>query len=85
MCGIFGVMASSPERLPVARLQALTRKLFLQSQTRGKDASGVVGLLGDSILVHKEAQMAAHLLKSAAFAQVLDEATRAYTGGAAYV
>ena len=75
MCGIFGVIARSNERLSGNQLDALTRKLFLQSQTRGKDASGVLCVLDDTILVHKEARMAAHLLRSDAFAKVMSSGT----------
>ena len=85
MCGIFGVMASSSGGLPVERLQALTRTLFLKSQTRGKDASGVVGVLDADILVHKEARMAAHLLKSPGFSEVLTAASARYSGGGMFV
>ena len=85
MCGIFGVIARSNERLSGHQLDALTRKLFLQSQTRGKDASGVLCVLDDTVLVHKEARMAAHLLRSDAFAKVMARAQAGYAAGQAYV
>jgi hypothetical protein len=85
MCGIFGLIASAPDKVPASTLDHLVRKLFEQSETRGKDAAGVVAVNDEQILAYKEARRAALMLKSRPFAEVLAQAKRSYGEGKAFV
>jgi glucosamine--fructose-6-phosphate aminotransferase (isomerizing) len=85
MCGIFGLIASAPDKVPASTLGHLVRKLFEQSETRGKDAAGVVAVNDEQILTYKEARRATLMLKSRHFADVLAQAKRIYGEGKAFV
>ncbi len=85
MCGIFGLIANAPAQLPAATLQALACRLFKQSETRGKDASGIVAVSEAEILIYKEARRASMMLKSRPFAELLAKAGRYYQDGQAFV
>lgn len=61
MCGIFGYVSSNEQDLSIKNI---SRKLFLLSESRGKDASGFA-LVGDqTIKVFKKAVAASSLVKS---------------------
>jgi glucosamine--fructose-6-phosphate aminotransferase (isomerizing) len=85
MCGIFGIVAHLSHQLPASALQRLTTTLFEKSETRGKDASGIVAVSDQQILVHKEPRRARQMLKSRQFAEVLAHAVQQYGTGKAFV
>ncbi|MBV5338217.1 MAG: hypothetical protein J0665_01475 [Deltaproteobacteria bacterium] len=84
MCGIFGLIASAQSKVPTGTLNRLVRKLFEQSETRGKDASGVLVIDEDEIVIYKQARRASHMLKTLHFAEVLAQAERSYGDGKAF-
>lgn len=81
MCGIFGVVASNNSKISANSLNRLMKKLFEQSETRGKDASGVLAIVSDEILIFKQAQRASVMLKTQSFAEVMDHAQRSFVAG----
>jgi glutamine---fructose-6-phosphate transaminase (isomerizing) len=81
MCGIFGVVASDNNKISVRTLNRLVKKLFEQSETRGKDASGVLAVDLDEILIFKQAQRASVMLKTRSFAKVMDHAEQSFGAG----
>ena len=85
MCGIFGIVACSPEKVPASALRTLASSLFQHSEARGKDASGVLAVGAGEILIHKEPRRARHMLRSPRYAEVLSVAERQYEAGEAFV
>ncbi len=60
MCGIFGVVATHEAE----RTQDLLRALFVLSESRGKEASGIAGIAGDTISVLKSPVPSTELLRT---------------------
>src|SRR3990167_10106420 len=61
MCGIFGIVTknvTSP-----ASLRLLVDSLFLLSESRGKEASGLAFLAGDKISIYKQPLRSRKLIK----------------------
>ncbi|HAM88654.1 MAG: Glutamine amidotransferase class-II [Candidatus Falkowbacteria bacterium GW2011_GWC2_38_22] len=54
MCGIFGVIANKNSDISSAQLSKIVKKLFILSESRGKDASGISFFYGDNIDVYKK-------------------------------
>jgi glucosamine--fructose-6-phosphate aminotransferase (isomerizing) len=84
MCGIFGLIASPKSTVSLAALEKLGRRLFQLSETRGKDASGILAITDTEILVYKDAERAAQLLKRPAFAEVINHASTQFRRGGAF-
>jgi glucosamine--fructose-6-phosphate aminotransferase (isomerizing) len=74
MCGIFGVMIGKEARLGLRDLDALLSRLFLLSESRGKEAAGLAVRRGDSLRVHRQAVAASAMLRSKAYRDFLAEA-----------
>jgi hypothetical protein len=85
MCGIFGLIACPPAQISSVTLQRLAHRLFEQSETRGKDASGIVTVNDAEILIYKEPQRASDMMKSRPFVEVMAEASQHYGDGQAFV
>ncbi|WP_326541322.1 hypothetical protein [Pseudorhodoferax sp.] len=66
-------------------MKQLTTTLFEKSEARGKDASGIVAVSDQQILVHKEPRRARQMLRSPQFAEVLALAAHQYETGKAFV
>lgn len=86
MCGVFGVVAFNPgDEVPVRRLEHAIRTGLRLSESRGKDASGLVALTGTGAVVAKAPVRGAQLLRGRAARQVLAEARFAAEQGHPYV
>ncbi len=72
MCGIFGISLSSNSQFSDKQFRSVVRKLFILSESRGKEASGLAGTVTDKILVHKSPQTASELVKSNSFREVIN-------------
>ncbi|MBI3443809.1 MAG: hypothetical protein HY055_00185, partial [Magnetospirillum sp.] len=79
MCGIFGIIASPQAGMTRALLEAQAERLFLLSESRGKEAAGLALLADNTIRVHKEAIAASAMMKGAAYRALF--ATLAEAGG----
>lgn len=71
MCGIFGVIAD-PRDMPRERLERAVERLFLLSETRGKESAGIALVLPDAVAFQKSAVRPKHFLRSAHFRTFLD-------------
>ena len=73
MCGIFGVVASNESSADLWQLRELTKKLFILSESRGKESSGVAlrGRKGISIL--KSQRSASELVESEAYIKLFSK------------
>ncbi len=84
MCGVFGAVALGP--LPtgqVARLERAISTALRLSETRGKDASGILARTPDGVMVAKSPQRGARLRRTREYREVLGAArATARTDGA---
>jgi glucosamine--fructose-6-phosphate aminotransferase (isomerizing) len=71
MCGIFGFIATPTSTFEASQLPKLLERLFLLSESRGKDSSGVVLANEQRIQVFKRPQRARDLIRSAQYHQEL--------------
>lgn len=74
MCGIFGLVPGPGTRFTQPLLRRAVEKLFLLSENRGKEASGLAIRGRDDLLVHRVPFAASKLLKTNAFARIMDTA-----------
>ena len=73
MCGIFGIIIGNKANFDESQLTKLWQKLFLLSESRGKEAAGVC-LRSDHIDVYKAASSAKDLLKSKEYRLLFNKA-----------
>lgn len=73
MCGIFGFTASKHSTFERQHLSQLLNRLFVLSEKRGKDASGLAVLEADRISVLKRPQRARTLVNSSDYASLLSQ------------
>lgn len=76
MCGIFGIVVPSGSSMPKAALESMVTELFLLSESRGKEASGMAVLEGDSIRVLKRATPASELRKTREYREMFSDTDR---------
>ena len=72
MCGIFGVIARPDPELSVSGIKMVMDKLFLLSESRGKEAAGIAYLNPDSIYVAKYAETASQVIKRKTYKDIFD-------------
>ncbi|MBK9075416.1 MAG: hypothetical protein IPL77_10625 [Flavobacteriales bacterium] len=84
MCGIFGIIAKSGSGLDQASAEQAVHELFVLSETRGKESSGIAirNAVDATIHVTKDDVPATDLIRSAAYRTFLDKAlVPAFQGG----
>ncbi|MCB9200813.1 MAG: hypothetical protein H6596_10040 [Flavobacteriales bacterium] len=76
MCGIFGILAKAEADLPRPLLETAIRELFILSETRGKESSGIAvrGSADRTLHVTKDDIPASELIRSAEYRRFLDKA-----------
>ncbi len=74
MCGIFGIAFNQGSGLGPDQFYQGLRDLFLFSESRGKEASGLAALHRDGIEVLKSHRPASHLVRGPEYARLLDRA-----------
>ncbi len=72
MCGIFGVIARTDPDLPISKIKVAIDKLFLLSESRGKEAAGIAYLNPESIYVAKYAETASQVIKKNIYKEIFD-------------
>lgn len=72
MCGIWGI-SDMGSNIPRQKLTRIIKKLMVLSETRGKDASGIAVMQGDSLCVLRKAKSSHELLKDIEFIQYLEQ------------
>jgi glucosamine--fructose-6-phosphate aminotransferase (isomerizing) len=85
MCGIFGVIAVDPEAVRLRRLERAVATALRRSESRGKDASGVLVWAPEGVTVAKHPYRGARLLRSEGYRSVLAGARRAAVTGSGFV
>lgn len=71
MCGIFGVITNSSSSIASVTRHQLLKSLFLLSESRGKEASGVFTLEGSKLNVFKSSLNSSSFIKTGEFLQIL--------------
>ncbi len=76
MCGIFGIIAKSGAGLDRSLTEQVMRELFVLSESRGKESSGIAirDAVGRTIHVTKDDVPATDLIRSEAYRSFLDQA-----------
>ena len=86
MCGVFGVVARAPGEGPMLdRLERAVAIALLRSESRGKDASGVLARTPEGIVIAKEPERGARLRRRKSYQNVMDAARQASGSGSAFV
>lgn len=86
MCGVFGVVALDPTAaLTPRRLERVVARALRRSESRGKDASGVLALTPDGLTIAKQPVRGARLLRTAPYRQVVGRARTAASDGSPFV
>lgn len=70
MCGILGIVSSPKCFLGQKQILAVSKKLFILSESRGKEASGFAAMRNDEVVVYKTAFPANQMVKSEAYRSV---------------
>lgn len=73
MCGIFGVVSSDPEAIGRRRLASMVRRLFLLSESRGREASGLCVEAGGRLHVLKCPLTASQFTRTPAYRELVRE------------
>lgn len=73
MCGIFGFIANEKTEFDVSNLGSLTKQLFLLSESRGKDSSGLVLINDTDIKILKRPHQARNLVRSNEYQKLISE------------
>ncbi len=71
MCGIFGVVGRPSTD---ADIQAKIQNLFIRSESRGKEASGLFAVLPEKIVIFKSPERASKMIKGSLFGEFLTRA-----------
>lgn len=72
MCGIFGLVSGPGTHFTQPLLRQAIERLFLLSENRGKEASGLAVRGRDDLIVHRAPFAASRLLKTKAYARIMD-------------
>lgn len=72
MCGIAGILLGKNSRYPKSLLKATINNLFLLSELRGREASGIAALTGNNIIVYKKSLPASRLIQCSGYKQMID-------------
>ena len=72
MCGIFGIVASANSGWSARSVRAGVDRLFLLSESRGKEAAGLALRASDAIHVLRQPLAASAMLRTTQYAQVFD-------------
>lgn len=75
MCGIFGLVAAERDATPADTLRDTIRRLYLLSETRGKESAGLAAVAGDQIHILKQPIPASQFIKTRAYEQVMRDVT----------
>lgn len=71
MCGIFGIVISNPDACAFANITPATNDLLLLSESRGKEAAGILTRVHTDIHVYKEPVGARSFLQSETYRRLL--------------
>jgi hypothetical protein len=81
MCGIFGVCVAAESPLNQRMISKIVKKLFLLSESRGKEAAGLAIRSAESISVHKEAVSASKMVAGKRYRTFLEKELSTERGG----
>jgi glutamine phosphoribosylpyrophosphate amidotransferase len=82
MCGIFGLAVAAGHGFDRAEWDRAIRRLFLLSESRGKEAAGIAVATAEKIVVHKDSVSASQMLKTKDYDRAIANALNGHFGGA---
>ena len=74
MCGIFGLTIRDASGWKISSIKDISRKLFLLSESRGKEASGVSVSNHESLVTYKDAVPASRFIHDKTYHQIIGKA-----------
>jgi glutamine---fructose-6-phosphate transaminase (isomerizing) len=81
MCGIFGIAFNESSGLAAGQVREILKDLFLFSESRGKEASGLAAIHPQRIEVLKSHQPASALLRGQEYGRLLKQSLGSAAGG----
>lgn len=73
MCGIFGISYNLTSKMTPLETRKIMDHLFHYSQSRGKEASGILLKSGDNLVVYKDTIMGDRFIKTDKYASLFDK------------
>ena len=73
MCGIFGVLTASGATLDTVKLHALIDRLFILSETRGREAAGLALRNAGQISIYKSAVEASRMIRDPQYRTLVNQ------------
>jgi len=67
MCGIFGIVYRPSDRVAGSDIRSLLNDLFCYSQSRGKEASGLLFRSGEDLAIHKSTLSGTRFIKTSEY------------------
>jgi asparagine synthetase B (glutamine-hydrolysing) len=81
MCGIFGIVLPDIRKQDVSSLRDAIKRLFILSESRGKEAAGLAVLSNNKAHIYKEATSASDMIASDRYKGFLSNALNCSTNG----
>jgi len=81
MCGIFGLAVKTGHPLDRRGFDAALRRLFLLSESRGKEAAGIALASAAKLVVHKDSVAASDMLKTEEYRVAVEKGAFPYFSG----
>jgi asparagine synthetase B (glutamine-hydrolysing) len=83
MCGIFGIALRRGHSLDRSGYETALKKLFLLSESRGKEAAGIALASASKLVVHKDSVAASAMLRTPEYAGAVNEGITPFFSGSA--
>jgi asparagine synthetase B (glutamine-hydrolysing) len=78
MCGIFGLVATAEHGFSRSSWEAAVSRLFVLSESRGKEAAGIAIATSRDIVIHKDSIAASAMLRTAEYAQAVERGVNGF-------
>ena len=73
MCGIFGIIVGQDSNIIFPTVKKITDKLFILSESRGKEASGLAVKTSTALIVYKRPEIATELVRSKTYNRIFKD------------
>jgi len=70
MCGIFGLITNDKSNLSNKQIKIIIRDLYILSESRGKEASGIAVISNNTIIIGKQPQTASRFITSTNYREI---------------
>ena len=80
MCGIFGLVIARGNPLPAKIVRSLADRLFLLSETRGREAAGVAIRSDNALPIYKQSMAASRMIRLHEYRKLFDQVGKSRSG-----